>query len=109
MLEELHFVRPHWLWLLLPLSFLWVWLWRQVHDSDNIWHKVCDAHLLPSLNLIHFGQYQKCIPLSLLGMGWLLSILALAGPSWSKMPQSIYRSQQASTTRRKFIRLLISL
>jgi len=95
MLEELHFVRPHWLWLLLPLSFLWVWLWRQVHDSDNIWHKVCDAHLLPSLNLIHFGQYQKCIPLSLLGMGWLLSILALAGPSWSKMPQSIYRSQQA--------------
>ncbi len=95
MLEQFTFVRPYWLWFLIPLSVLLVWLWQQTHHSDNIWHKVCDPHLLPHLELVNFGQYQKRIPLILLGMAWLLTILALAGPSGSKVPQSVYRSQQA--------------
>jgi Ca-activated chloride channel family protein len=93
MLEQIHFIRPYWLWSLIPLSILLVWLWR--HHSDSIWHKVCDAHLLPSLELINFGKYQKRIPLILLSIGWLLAVLTLAGPAWSKLPQPVYQPQHA--------------
>lgn len=94
MLEQFHFIRPLWLLLIIPLIFIIIWLWRKVPTDHNSWQKVIDAHLLPHL-LINVGQSQKSVALILLATAWLLTVFALAGPTWSSSLQSVYRSQEA--------------
>ncbi|MCK5523428.1 MAG: VWA domain-containing protein [Thiomargarita sp.] len=93
MLAHFYFTRPFWFLALLPVMFL-LW-WQLTVHREEVWQKVCDPHLLPHL-LVNVRQRQKYVPLILLGLGWLLTILALAGPTWSKSPQSLYRSQLAT-------------
>ncbi len=93
MLNEIHFIRPLWFLMLLPLSLGLFWLW-QVRARSDAWQQVCDAHLLPHL-LVQFSGSSKRLVLWLLGIGWLLAVLALAGPSWSKRPQPVFETSQA--------------
>ncbi len=93
MLAHFYFTRPFWFLALLPVIFL-LW-WQLTVRREEVWQKVCDPHLLPHL-LVNVKPRQKYVALVLLGLGWLLTILALAGPTWSKSPQSLYRSQLAT-------------
>ena len=92
--EYFHLMRPFWLFTLFPVLIVLLWLWRRIEQREKIWHNVCDSHLLPHL-LVNLGQRQKRTIFFLLGTGWLLSILVLAGPTWSKQPAAVYRSQPA--------------
>ncbi len=94
MLEQFHFIRPFWLLLIIPLALIIIWLWRKTPTANNSWQKVVDAHLLDYL-LVNVGQSQKTFGLILLATAWFLTVLALAGPTWSSSLQSVYRSQDA--------------
>ena len=94
MIEHLHFLRPLWLLMLLPLAWL---LWRHWHRQHHggAWQSVCDAHLLPHL-LIGASTRAVRAPSLLLGAAGLLTVIALAGPVWSKLPQPVYRNSAAT-------------
>jgi Ca-activated chloride channel homolog len=88
-MSDLHFLRPLWLWALLPLLGLAIGL-VQRRTAVSIWSKVCDAHLLQPL-LIYHGYTQRLM--AVLGVFASLScmILALAGPTWSKVAVPTYQ------------------
>ena len=80
-LEQFHFLRPAWLLLLIPAGFL-VWLVYQRSDSLRAWRKVISPHLLEHLLMRESDESGRWRPVYILGLGWLVGILALAGPSW---------------------------
>jgi len=90
---QFHFLRPDWFWALVPLGVLiGALLWR-MRQGDG-WRAVCDAHLLRHL-LVGRAERRRALPLILLGLAWLVAVLALAGPTWSQQPQPVFRTTEA--------------
>lgn len=90
-LDEFHFLRPGWFLALLPALLLLTLLWRR-RAGASVWQAVCDRHLLDRLWLQPPGKATR-LPLVILGLGWLLAVLALAGPVWERQAQPVWRSQ----------------
>lgn len=82
MIADFHFLRPWALLALLPLVLL-VWRLTRPGLGAGAWAQVVDAHLLPHLTA---GGIGKRLPLVLAAAGWLLAVMALAGPTWSRAP-----------------------
>ncbi len=82
-LQQFHFLRPAWLLLLLPAGVL-IWSAYQRSDSLRSWRKIIKPHLLEHLLMREGGDEGRWRPVFLLGIGWLVGIFALAGPSWQK-------------------------
>ena len=89
---EFHFLRPLWLLMLAPLALLLWRQWRSGVDGDA-WRAVVDAHLLPRLLVDGSGRVRH-LPSLLLGLGWLLLVMALAGPTWERLPEPLYQARQ---------------
>ncbi len=90
--SEFHFIRPDWFWAVVPL-FILVWLlWRQRLLSRG-WRAVVDARLLPHLLIAGSSVRRHSWPLLVLGLAGLLAIAALAGPTWQKLEQPVFRQQ----------------
>ena len=88
-MAEFHFLRPLWLLALLPLvPLLRYWLRRS--SGPNPWRERVDAHLFRHLFPEAEGPASR-LPVLLLGLGWLLAVLALAGPSWDRLPTAQLR------------------
>ena len=87
-------LRPEWLWALLPLTLLLLLLMKK-NRQQNAWNKVCDPNLLPHL-LIEPDAKFKPWPLIWLALLWFLTTFALAGPSWNKKSQALYKQDQAT-------------
>lgn len=85
---ELHLLRPLWLLALLPLLGLWVFLVRR-RTLGQVWRPLVDPHLLPHLLVGAEGAARR-LPLLLLGLGWLLAVLALGGPAWQRLPVPVF-------------------
>ncbi|MEI8611207.1 VWA domain-containing protein [Enterovibrio sp. Hal110] len=79
-MADFTFMYPQWLLAALPLALLLPWVKGKAQTSGLI-----APHLskLLSGNRAELGK-QKRWPLALLAIAWLLSVLALAGPSWQK-------------------------
>jgi Ca-activated chloride channel family protein len=92
-MSEFHFLRPDWFWLLIPLAVLLSWLWRQQLRSRS-WQAVCDPQLLPYL-LLGRSQRRRNWPLHLILVALLLAVTALAGPTWERLPQPLFRQHSA--------------
>lgn len=92
-LGQFHFLRPWWLLALLPAALVLWRLTRQRADA-GAWERVVDAHLLRHL-LGGDGQRRTSAGISVLGSAWMIAVLALAGPSWSKAPQATYHARHA--------------
>ena len=92
-MNEFHFLRPDWFWLLPPLALLLFWLWRQQLHSRS-WQAVCDPQLLPYL-LLGRSQRRRNWPLHLILLALLLTVIALAGPTWERLPQPLFRQHSA--------------
>lgn len=81
-----HFLRPAWL-LALPVVVGWLWYGQQRRQNTGYWHQV----LPPQFHslLLTQGRQQSTQWLNpVLALGWLLAVLALAGPSWQQNTQS---------------------
>ena len=93
-LMGLHFIRPGWL-LLLPLAILIPVLWRRLRRPSGDWSRVCDEHLLRWLSVGKASAQPGKSGPWIAGLVWLVSAIALAGPSWEKLPDSSFSSRDA--------------
>ena len=86
--ETFHFLRPDWLWGLLGLPLLF-FLAQRRNRSAGGWREACDPELLP--HLLHTESARgKNWAVPAVMIGWLGSVLALAGPTWEKLPEVAY-------------------
>jgi len=90
----LHFIRPLWL-ALVPLAVIIPVLWRQLRRPSGDWSKVCDSHLLRWLSVGNAAAKPSRFGPWFAGLVWLVAAIALAGPSWQKLPDSSFTSRDA--------------
>jgi Ca-activated chloride channel family protein len=89
--QDLHFLRPQWLWLLLALPLI-AWWWRARRRQRSAWRDVVDPHLLPHLLEAKVdARARGALWLGLLGI--VLAVCALAGPSWQRSAQPLWQSR----------------
>jgi Ca-activated chloride channel family protein len=93
-LTLLHFIRPLWLWLL-PLVILLPLMWQRSRRPSGDWTRVCDPHLLRWLSIKQAGEHTRGGGRWLAGAALLVCILALAGPSWQKLPDASFSARDA--------------
>ncbi|MBL4821689.1 MAG: VWA domain-containing protein [Gammaproteobacteria bacterium] len=91
--QEFHFLRPLWLLGLIPCLFFLLALWR-VNHSVTAWDRAIEKSLLPYL-LDRGKSAAQRTPLLLLSTAWLLSVFAMAGPVWEKLPQPVQKREDA--------------
>lgn len=92
-LGEFHFIRPFWLLALVPAIVLVVLLLRSKLKL-GVWSSVCDAALLPYVLQEKTGTASRW-PLTIGALAALLAIVALAGPSWQRLPAPVFRNASA--------------
>ena len=84
MIGDFHFLRPWWLLALVPCILL-VWAIRRRADAEQPWRGIVAPHLLPFL-LQGEARHARFTPLHLIVLGWLVAVLAIAGPTWRREP-----------------------
>jgi Ca-activated chloride channel family protein len=92
--DAMHFIRPLWLYLL-PLVVILPWAWKRTLRPSGDWSKVCDPHLLRWLSVKQVNEQGKPLGSWLAGLALLIVILALAGPSWQKLPDTSFSARDA--------------
>lgn len=92
-LAEFHFIRPYWLLAVLPYLAILVLMLRNKLAHGN-WSAVCDAELLPYL-LQEKPVKQSRWPITVGAIASLLAIVALAGPTWERLPSPVFRNDSA--------------
>jgi Ca-activated chloride channel family protein len=92
MLAQFHFLRPWWLCALAVLPWL---LWQASRRSRGLQAlaRLVDAELLPQL--LQGQAARQRLPLGLVALAWSLAVLALAGPTWSRVGQPLYARRAA--------------
>ncbi|MGH8560169.1 MAG: VWA domain-containing protein [Methylococcales bacterium] len=90
---EFHFLRPLWF-LVLPVLFLIALFWLRHALNRSNWAYLCDDRLLPYI-LEQRPERNSRFPWLLFVLAALLSILALAGPTWQRLPLPVYRNESA--------------
>ena len=91
-LRQLHFLQPVWLFGLLALP-LCLWLGMRRDASQRELSKLVDEELLPYL--VSGKDLRARTPAWLFSLGWLLCVLALAGPTWSRIAEPMYTDRAA--------------
>jgi Ca-activated chloride channel family protein len=90
---EFHFLRPEWLWALPVVAAMTLFLARR-QLAPGSWQSVIDPALAPyilSRTQVSRLTYRWWLTL----IGGALAALALAGPSWNRVEQPVFRSEQA--------------
>ena len=93
MLANFHWLRPDWLWAL-PLIGLMTYALARRQLAPGSWQRIIDPALAPyilSRTQIKGLTYRWWLIL----IGGVLAVTALAGPSWNRVEQPVFRSEQA--------------
>ena len=90
---DFHFLHPLWLLALLPLGLLLAMLVRG-RGGAGAWQRVIEPQLLAALTVGSAGRPRRW-PLVLLGLGWLLAVLALADPTFERVSVPAFRDAAA--------------
>ncbi len=91
--QDFHFIRPWWLLMLLPVVVALLRLWWR-NGNESAWRAVVSPELLPHLLLDADSRLSRW-PLLVTFIGFLLTILALAGPTWERLPQPVFSNQSS--------------
>ena len=90
---EFHFLRPDWLWAL-PAVVLLTFALARRQLAPGSWQRIVDPALIP-----HVLSRRQMKGMShrwwLAALGGILATIALAGPSWNRVEQPVFRSEQA--------------
>ncbi|BCG66002.1 MAG: Ca-activated chloride channel homolog [Methyloprofundus sp.] len=92
-MSEFHFIRPYWLLATLPLLVL-VFFNIKNKLQQGGWSAVCDADLLPFI-LQEKDAKPSRVPLVTSSLAAILTIIALAGPTWQRLPMPAFRNAAA--------------
>ena len=86
---DFHFLRPEWFYALIPLLVA-VWFVKRWRAKATGWQGVIASHLYQHLIT---GKQQSVTSLFVpfLALTWLLGVIALAGPTWERIPQPVYQ------------------
>jgi len=85
-----HFIRPYWLIALIP-CFIFIYLILKHKLQRGNWTHVCDEALLPYL-LQQKPTTQKKGGVICTSIAAILTIIALAGPTWERLPMPVFRN-----------------
>jgi len=94
MMAEFHFLRPWWL-ALLPLALWIAWRVASGRSSQSGWRAVVDKVLQPYVLSDGQGDTERRWPLALALVAAVIAAVALAGPTWERLPVPAYRSDEA--------------
>ncbi|CAA9890406.1 von Willebrand factor type A [Candidatus Methylobacter favarea] len=92
-LAGFHFIRPYWLLAVIPYMVILLLMLRHKLNQGN-WAAVCDAALLPFI-LQEKPVRQSRWQLTSGAFAALLAIIALAGPTWERLPLPVFRNDSA--------------
>ena len=91
--DNFHFLRPEWLWTL-PFIAMIIWLLMRRQLVSGSWQAIIEPALAPFV--LSTGQSKSLnYRWWLMLVGALLAAFALAGPSWNRVEQPVFRSEQA--------------
>ncbi len=96
MLADFHFLRPEWLLAVPVVAIILIVFYRRSRQSIG-WEKVCDPALLDfqlTRTRESSGSASRLL-LWLVPLMFLISIIALAGPSWQKKEQPVFQKDSA--------------
>lgn len=80
---DFHFIRPFVL-LLVPIVVALWWIWQRSSDPLRGWREQMDPELLSALTVS--GGASGRGPVWAILAGWLLAVIAIAGPTWRLEP-----------------------
>ncbi len=92
-MADFHFIRPLWL-IAIIILVLMLWLLKKLRVKQSGWQQLLPPHLAKVL--VQGNTKAKSTSLALPFLIGLLAILAMAGPSWQKLPQPVYQVAQGS-------------
>ncbi len=92
-ISNFHFIRPYWFVALIPVAFI-LWKLAKQHLVNKHWESVCDPELLPYILIGKTGE-KKYINIVLTTLILLLIVIALAGPTWERLPQPVFQKESA--------------
>lgn len=95
MLADFHFLRPLWLLSLLPVLLLAVLLYLHRREQSP-WHSLIAPHLQQAMLGGQVLLKKQPLALPLLLCCWVVTSIALAGPSWQKLPQPAFALKKAT-------------
>lgn len=92
-LSQFHLLRPYWLIALIPAFILFIFLLKRRLASAR-WRGIIDESLMPHV-LDQMPSEQSRWPLWFVLLAWLITIIALAGPAWEKLPQPVQKKDDS--------------
>ena len=94
--QQFHFIRPYWLLGIIPALCL-PWLLKRLISQKSGWRDVLPQHL--QLVLLEQSQQNdkgSVLPFILLSIAMIIATVALAGPTWERLPQPVYNLKKGS-------------
>ena len=93
-MADFHLLRPWWLLTLIPIVVLAVIAWRNGGQQTG-WSRLLPTHLKPLLLPESTGRAARW-PLLFVNAALAVTALALAGPTWQRLPQPVFQLQAGS-------------
>lgn len=93
-LADFHFIRPYWFLALLPAVIFIILSVRSKLARGN-WSEVCDDALLPFILQDNDKLTKRRWSSIAMSVASLFAILALAGPTWERLPTPAFRNDAA--------------
>ncbi|MFQ3334122.1 MAG: Ca-activated chloride channel family protein [Woeseiaceae bacterium] len=91
--DEFHFLRPEWL-IILPFILGLIYLFKKQLLSPGDWFNLVEPELIPYVLSRHQIQENK-FKWWLITIVMILTLVALAGPTWERLDQPAYRMEQS--------------
>ena len=91
--SQFHLLRPAWLLALIPAIILFSFLLKRRLASAR-WHGIIDKALMPHV-LDQMPSEQSRWPLWFILFAWIITCIALTGPTWQQLPQPVQKKDDA--------------